>query len=66
MCTRPYFIEPGDKASVYSVYAPGRHWLAHLSPSNLPDHSGRGDQTFTYYRAGYVQKPVGLFICHEW
>ena len=22
---------------VYSVYAPGRHWITCLSPSNLPD-----------------------------
>ena len=61
------FYRAWDEASVYSVYTPGRHWLACLSPSNLPDHSGRGDQTFIYnYRAGYVQKPVGFFICHEW
>ena len=33
---------------VYSVYTPGRHWIAYLSPSNLPDASDRCDQTVTY------------------
>ena len=33
---------------LYSVYTPGKHWIAYLSPSNLPDASDRCDQTVTY------------------
>ena len=44
------------------VYTPGRHWIACLSPSNLPDDSGRCDQTFT---AGYNYAELNV-NCHEW
>ena len=43
---------------VYSVYAPGRHRIA---PSDVPDHSGRSDQTVTYIEQAICAETSGTF-----
>ena len=45
----PYvYLHGGTQNTFTAVYAPGRHLVACFSSSNLPDDSGRSDQTVTY------------------
>ena len=47
---------------LYSVYTPGRHWIACLSPCNLQDACGICNQTGTYIEQAMCRN----VNYHEW